>query len=250
MYFDSTVKDKCYKILDFLYSITTNDKENAVDYLQIQKMDLRGAKEIPISDSVIALEPNITGAAEEIIQEQEKADEPLKELEQILKKCAENISDGEADLNLVFTAIETVLKIMNASNLPAQYEDVLIKLIAIALKSKKMEPEERTVLCEMWIDGVKKFISHEGFIFNLNLFPCLLRQLDFDISSEIKNELKMLVIRCLMYTGQDGSVDKLTISIKKYLLVNKKLAQAVFYTIIKLAEDEMNHQKYNANFIT
>ena len=52
-----------------------------------------------------------------------------------------------------------------------------------------------------------------------------------------------------MYTGQDGSVDKLTISIKKYLLVNKKLAQAVFYTIIKLAEDEMNHQKYNANFI-
>jgi hypothetical protein len=249
LYFDSTVKDKCYKILDFLYSITTNDKENAVDYLQIQKMDLRGAKEIPISDSVIALEPNITGAAEEIIQEQEKADEPLKELEQILKKCAENISDGEADLNLVFTAIETVLKIMNASNLPAQYEDVLIKLIAIALKSKKMEPEERTVLCEMWIDGVKKFISHEGFIFNLNLFPCLLRQLDFDISSEIKNELKMLVIRCLMYTGQDGSVDKLTISIKKYLLVNKKLAQAVFYTIIKLAEDEMNHQKYNANFI-
>lgn len=117
LYFDSTVKDKCYKILDFLYSITTNDKENAVDYLQIQKMDLRGAKEIPISDSVIALEPNITGAAEEIIQEQEKADEPLKELEQILKKCAENISDGEADLNLVFTAIETVLKIMNASNL-------------------------------------------------------------------------------------------------------------------------------------
>lgn len=249
MYFNSVVKDKCYKILDYLYSITTNDVENAVDYLQIQKMDLRGAKEVQISDSIIALEPNITGAAEEIVQEQKKADEPLKELEQIIKECNESISDGDVDLNLIFTAIEAVLNVMNASDLPVQYEDILVNLIAIALNSKKLKSEERTVLCEMWIDGVKKFISHEGFIFNLDLFPCLLRQLDFDISSELKNELKMLVIGCLMYRGQDGSVDKLTISIKKYLLDNKELAQAVFYTIIKLAEDEMNHQKYNADYL-
>jgi hypothetical protein len=249
MYFNSVVKEKCYKILDFLYSITTNDAENAVDYLQIQKMDLRGAKEVQISDSIIALEPNITGAAEEIIQEQKKADEPVKKLEQIIKACYESISDGEVDLKLIFTAIETVLNIINASNLPVQYEDTLINLIAIALNSKKLKSEERTVLCKMWIDGVNKFISHKGCIFNLNLFPFLLRQLDFDISSDIKNDLKILVMSCLMYKGQDGSVDKLTISIKKYLLDNKELAQAVFYTIIKLAEDEMNHQKYNADFL-
>lgn len=249
MCFDSVVKDKCYKILDFLYSITTNDKENAVDYLQIQKMDLRGAKEVPISDSVIALEPNITGAAEEIIQEQKKADEPVKELEQILKECAENISDSEVDLNLVFAAIETVVKIMNVSNLPAQYEDVLIKLIAIALKSKKLKPEERTGLCKIWVDGVNKFVSHEGFIFNLNFFPFLLEQMNFDISSEIKNEIKKIILECLMYKGQDGSVDELARSVKKYLIDNQPLAHAVFHTIIKLAEDEMNHQRYNANYL-
>lgn len=249
MYFAPAVKDKCYKILDFLYSITTNDKENAIDYLQIQKMDLRGAKEVPVSNSVIALEPKITGAAEEILQEQKKTDEPLKELEQILKECAENTSDGEADLNLVFNAIEIVLKIMNSLNLSVQYEDVLIKLIVIALKSPKLKHEERAALCKIWIDGVNKFISHEGFIFNLNLFPFLLEQMDFDISSEIKNELKMILIRCLMYKGQDGSIDKLTISVKKYLLDNQPLAYAVFNTIIKLAEDEMNHQKYNADYI-
>lgn len=247
-YFNSVVKDKCYKILDYLYSITTNDVENAVDYLQIQKMDLRGAKEIQISDSVIALEPNITGAAEEIIQEREKADEPLKKLKQIIKECNESISDGEVDLNLTFTAIETVLNIMNASNLPVQYQDILITLIAIALNSKKLESEDRNVLCKIWIDGVDKFISHEGFIFNLDSFQILLRQLDFDISSEIKNELKLLVIRCLMYEGQDGSIDKLAMGVKKYLVENQKLAQAVFNTIIKLAEDEMNHQKYNADY--
>lgn len=249
MYFNSVVRDKCYKILDYLYSITTNNAENAVDYLQIQKMDLRGAKEVQISDSIIVPDPNITGAAEKIIQKKKKADEPIKQLEQAIKDCDESIVDGEVDLNQIFIAIKTVLNLMKASNLPVQYDDTLIKLIVIALNSRKLKSEERTVLCKMWIDGVNKFISHEGFIFNCNLFPYLLRQLDFDISSEIKNELKMLIIRCLTYTGQDGSVDELTISIKKYLLDNKELAQAVFYTIIKLAEDEMNHQKYNADYL-
>ena len=249
VYFNSIVKEKCYKVLDYLYSITENNGESAVDYLQIQKMDLRGAKEERISNSIIALQPNITGAAKEIIQEKQKADAPLEKLEQILKECSENISDGEADLNLVFTAIEMVLNIMNDSELPIQYDDTLIKLTVIALKSSKLKSEDRTVLCKIWIDGVNEFISHEGFIFNLNFFPVLLDQLDFDISSEIKSELKILVIRCLMYNGQDGSVDKLAISIKKYLQSHKKFAQTVFYTIIKLAEDEMQHQKFNADFI-
>ena len=121
-------------------------------------------------------------------------------------------------------------------------------MIAIALNSKKLKSEERNVLCKIWIDGVDKFISHKGFAFNLDLFLILLRQLDFDISSEIKNELKLLVIRCLMNEGQDGLIDKLAKSVKKYLVENQKLAQAVFYTIIKLAEDEMNHQRYNADY--
>lgn len=37
IYFDSMVQDKCYGILDYLYSIIKNDAENAQDYLQIQK---------------------------------------------------------------------------------------------------------------------------------------------------------------------------------------------------------------------
>lgn len=249
MYFNSVVKDKCYKILDYLYSITKNDVENAVDYLQIQKMDLREAKEVQISDTIIALEPNITGEAEKIIREQKKADEPMEKLVQIIKECNDSISGGEVDLNLIFDAIEMVLNIMNASDLPVQYEDTLIRLIVIALNSKKLEAEDRTILCKIWVDGVNRLISNGSFIFKLEFFPFLLGQLDFEMSSEIKNELKMLFIKCLMYNRQDGLVDKLTISVKKYLFENKKLAQAVFNTIIKLAEDEMNHQKYNADYL-
>lgn len=62
IYFDSMVQDKCYGILDYLYSIIKNDAENAQDYLQIQKMDMRGAKATKITDNIIMLEPQIQGS--------------------------------------------------------------------------------------------------------------------------------------------------------------------------------------------
>ena len=46
VYFDLTIQNKCYEILDYLYSIVKNDIENAIDYLQIQKMDMRNAKKL------------------------------------------------------------------------------------------------------------------------------------------------------------------------------------------------------------
>ena len=36
---------------------------------------------------------------------------------------------------------------------------------------------------------------------------------------------------------------------KRYLANHETLAQAVFNTIIKLSEDQMEHQKYNANYL-
>ena len=72
IYFDSMVQDKCYGILDYLYSIIKNDAENAQDYLQIQKMDMRGAKATKITDNIIMLEPQISGEAEKIVLRQEE----------------------------------------------------------------------------------------------------------------------------------------------------------------------------------
>lgn len=37
--------------------------------------------------------------------------------------------------------------------------------------------------------------------------------------------------------------------VKRYLANHETLAQAVFNTIIKLSEDQMEHQKYNANYL-
>lgn len=249
LYFDSVVKEKCYKILDYLYSIIPNDNENAVNYLQIQKMDLRGAKKVQISNSIVRLEPNITGAAEEVIQKKKLREEPINKFENIIKRCNESVSNGEADLNLIFLAMDKLLEIMDDSGLHIQYDDAFIKLIVHALSSEELQSEDRSKLCSMWIAGVNQLILNGNFLFDLNLFPILLKQMDFEISTEIKKELKSLVISCLMNEQQNGLVDRLRLFIKQYLLGNKELARKVFYTIIKLAEDEMEHQKYNADYI-
>ena len=60
---DSKIIEKCYKILDYLYSIVNNDEENASKYLQIQKMDFRNAKLTQLDNNIISIEANITGEA-------------------------------------------------------------------------------------------------------------------------------------------------------------------------------------------
>lgn len=66
IYYDKEIKTLCHRILDYHYSIIPNDKENATNYLQIQKMDLRTAKAVKIDDSTIALIPTVTGEAEKL----------------------------------------------------------------------------------------------------------------------------------------------------------------------------------------
>ena len=94
IYFDSMVQDKCYGILDYLYSIIKNDAENAQDYLQIQKMDMRGAKATKITDNIIMLEPQISGEAEKIVLRQEEFNKPKQRLNAAIKKCNDNMVSG------------------------------------------------------------------------------------------------------------------------------------------------------------
>lgn len=97
IYFDSMVQDKCYGILDYLYSIIKNDAENAQDYLQIQKMDMRGAKATKITDNIIMLEPQISGEAEKIVLRQEEFNKPKQRLNAAIKKCNDNMVSGQID---------------------------------------------------------------------------------------------------------------------------------------------------------
>ena len=79
--------------------------------------------------------------------------------------------------------------------------------------------------------------------------PVLLSQLENDVAIKIKNKIKKIMLNCLTYRGQHGVIAEMAKYVKRYLANHETLAQAVFNTIIKLSEDQMEHQKYNANYL-
>ena len=249
IYFDSMVQDKCYGILDYLYSIIKNDAENAQDYLQIQKMDMRGAKATKITDNIIMLEPQISGEAEKIVLRQEEFNKPKQRLNAAIKKCNDNMVSGQIDLPSTLGAIKVILELMKDTDMAFQYENLLILLIASAINHQELENEKREKFCTIWINGIEKLFSNGSFLADIALMPVLLNQLENDVASGIKNKIKKIVLDCLMYKGQHGVIDEMAKYVKRYLANHETLAQAVFNTIIKLSEDQMEHQKYNANYL-
>ena len=249
IYFDSMVQDKCYGILDYLYSIIKNDAENAQDYLQIQKMDMRGAKATKITDNIIMLEPQISGEAEKIVLRQEEFNKPKQRLNAAIKKCNDNMVSGQIDLPSTLDAIKVILELMKDTDMAFQYENLLILLIASAINHQELENEKREKFCTIWINGIEKLFSNGNFLADIALMPVLLNQLENDVAIGIKNKIKKIVLDCLMYKGQHGVIDEMAKYVKRYLANHETLAQAVFNTIIKLSEDQMEHQKYNANYL-
>ena len=249
IYFDSMVQDKCYGILDYLYSIIKNDAENAQDYLQIQKMDMRGAKATKITDNIIMLEPQISGEAEKIVLRQEEFNKPKQRLNAAIKKCNDNMVSGQIDLPSTLDVIKVILELMKDTDMAFQYENLLILLIASAINHQELENEKREKFCTIWINGIEKLFSNGSFLADTALMPVLLNQLENDVAIGIKNKIKKIVLDCLMYKGQHGVIDEMAKYVKRYLANHETLAQAVFNTIIKLSEDQMEHQKYNANYL-
>lgn len=249
VYFDLTIQNKCYKILDYLYSIVKNDVENAIDYLQIQKMDMRNAKKTQITDTITMLEPQISGEAEKIVLKEKELNKPNEKLNTLIKKCNDSIVSGQINLTLILELIELVLKLMKENDMVFQYENLLISLIANAMGYKELEVEKRKKFCIIWINGIKKLFSNESFLAETKLIPILLNQLENNIDIEIKNKIKKIILDCLMYKGQHGIIREMSKYVKKYLANHEALAQSVFNTIIILSKDQMEHQKYNANYL-
>ena len=56
-------------------------------------------------------------------------------------------------------------------------------------------------------------------------------------------------MKCIINDTHDGIIKQIQLKISQYLLGNSNLSRIIFNTIIKLSEDEMNHQKYNATYV-
>jgi len=249
IYYEEDIKLRCHKILDYLYSVVPNDKENATNYLQIQKMDLRTAQVVKVDDSTIALIPTVTGEAEKITIENEKQRQPENTMALLINDCSKKISNNEFTLKDCFEMIELLLEARKKCIMPEVYDSVLIGFLIRALNDKALDGDTRARFCQIWINGIRSYFSNGSFIFEYSYSWVLFTQMEGNACDRIKNQIKQLIIDLIMYKGQHGVVAEIARYAKRYLATNEQLARAVFNTIFKLAEDEMNHQKFNTKYM-
>ena len=246
------VCNKCSEICDHMYSQTSNEGEEAQDYLQIQKMDLRNASIREVSEDTYAIEPKITGEAEKIVQHQEavNAQSPMKKIDDLVVRNAGIIKDGKADYKALNEVLDLIIETVKKDEINRiNYENVMEQFIAISLSDKEMSGTRREYLCDIWINGINEYFNNGTFVADNSMVYILWMQLQNDISIQSKNRIKKLLLDCLLYRGQNGLISKIASQAKLYLQNNKSLAKVVFNTIIMLAEDEMQHQVYNANYV-
>ncbi|UJA32838.1 SMEK domain-containing protein [Clostridium sporogenes] len=249
IYYGEEIKIKCYKILDYLYSIVPNDKENATNYLQIEKIDLRNAQMVKVNDTTIVLCPTVTGEAEKITIQNEKQRQPENDIASLIDNSNQRISKNKFELKDCLDTIELLLEKRVNCIMPGKYDKFLVDLITRALSDKTLDDNTRARLSQLWIDGIKGYFSMQSFIFEYSHSLVLFSQVETNICDAIKEQIKQLILDLMLYKDQDGIVMEIARYAKLYLRNNKQLATAIFNTIYKLAEDEMNHQKFNAQYI-
>ena len=249
IYYGKKCRDKAYEIFDYLYGIIPNDKINAMNYLQIQKMDLRGAKQTIINDNVMMLESKITGEAKKIA---DKSEEKRNIDNALFKEAAEFIAQnktGSTNVNDLIKIIDSfLLKCSDESN-RILFEPYMIILMAIALKSDNLEKKYREIYVNYWINDIEKIFVNENSNSESTTFFVLLEQLKTEIDDKIKNKIKKLVLNIIINDNNNGIISNYLYEVKKYLKNNNDLSLSLFNTIIKLSEDEMNHQRYNADYL-
>ena len=249
IFYGEEVRERCHKILDYLYSIVPNNEDDAISYLQIQKMDLRTAQAVTIDDTTIALIPSVTGEAKKITNEKERKRQPEAAILSIVNECIEKINKNEFELDDCLKTIDVLQETRKNTAMPESYNSLLIGFIVRALNNQELNSDTRAELCQIWIDGIKLYFSMGSFIFQYECSEILFAQVESNVCDAIKTQLKQLMLDLIMYGDSNGVVSKIAHFAKRYLASNSQLAQAMFNTVVKLAEDEMKHQKFNARYI-
>ena len=246
---DIKIKEKCIAILDHLYLIIPNDEDHATEYLQIQKMDLRKSKLSVIDDKYIAIEPSVSGAAEKLTKEQENTNKSDKIISDLINECNNRLHDGQLTLNHFVETIDQLIDKIKKSTHSFTYENSLIALISYAISYDELDNYHRDKYCDIWINGVYRIINMKGsFATDYEFSIIFFLQIEKNINQETKNKIKKLMLDCILYSGPNGIINNISRLIHNYLLQKPSLSKIFFNTIVKLSEDEMNHQKYNANY--
>lgn len=240
---------KCKKICDYLYSITSNNAEEADRYLQIQIMEGCICTE-ENHDDVVAQKHQIDGAAKKLVEQFKENDAPIRKF---FINYADALKDKEhINYLLINKTIDFAIKQSEKDDyFKIQTENKTIQLVFCALANPDVSQNRRDYLCRIWINGIRKYLKRGSFVSDNQFVGTLWAQLRMDISTQVKNEIKKLMLDILTCQDNNGIILELAKTIKRILCYKgcRDIARPFFNTILMLAKDEMNHQKYNAAYL-
>ena len=162
----------------------------------------------------------------------------------------EDINDKKANAGQVITVIDILCeKMKDDYRIEMQFEKVLVTFIASALIMCDITDEQRNKLVEEWIKRVKKIFSNQSYVAEVNMVIVLWEQLNKNINNDLKKQILIMILESIVNDEKSGLISQLAELTYYFLGKNRNYASRVFNTIIMLAEDEMNHQKFNAVYI-
>ncbi len=242
----SQLVDKCHHILDYLYSIINNNSDEAAKHLQIQNMDIRIHKANAIDDKWMVLEPEISGEAKKLCDEQEETNEKYKQLTEETNKFIKLEKSNNLKFEDVKRIITTYLGYRN-DQIFITISNALVSLIVKGLSFDSLDIEERNKLCNLWLDLHAEKNKH-AIIIDSKFYSTLFSQIQFNIDKKVKNKIKLLILTSILSNDDPMQNDRdLTIQAQKYLSLNQEFAKHVFNTILLFSKDQMKHAIFNFN---
>ena len=251
LYGDEKIKSKCNVTVDYLYSIF-DEKMCPNENLQIQKMDARNAIMTQVNENTLLLETQIQGEPQKIVQKNEEASKPIKKINKSLNNLVENVKNNEIKTDDIIQLIDELLERMQENDLlDMQYEDTLIILIAGALTKTDISKKQRNNLIGEWLKRFSKIFDkgNGSYIANMDVTGQLWMQLKEEIDPIHEEHILSIILNSFLNEEHSGLIEKISDSAVCFLRLNKKYAKRFFNTIVKLSEDEMNHQRFNAEYI-
>lgn len=243
------IEKKCKKICSHLYSITNNNDEEADRYLQIQIMD--GCIFTEENEMAKSLQSSqISGPAKKVVETYKEYETPIRKF---FTDYSEALKDKEhINYLLINKTIDFAIKQSEKDDyFKIQTENKTIQLVFCALANPDVSQNRRDYLCRIWINGIRKYLKRESFVSDNQFVGVLWAQLRMDISTQVKNEIKKLMLDILTCQDNNGIILELAKTIKRILSYEgcRDISRPFFNTILMLAKDEMSHQKYNAAYL-
>ena len=242
---EESIREKAIYIIDYLYELVDNGSYENEWRFQAQKMDLRNPSIKDCGNGHYEIYSSVPEKSVDLdIEEQDKKIDFNYKIKACIQQAHEGI--GKIEYDTLDRLLDDLLEFIKSDDwLRLQYENKLVEMIVLSLTNKNITAERRDILCKIWATGVRKLFENNTFVADINWIPILLKQLDVELSQETSKLIRGIILDSIVAQSDNGQIQKIADFSRVYLETNSNLANSVFITIMRLAENEMNHKKFN-----